>query len=274
MKSPIAIVISSVLAVSDISKAEYVSKVTNAVRMKLSLKAPANWVMKSGKNLLDLSRVLISPLLINKQLYLSPTIITIIFEICKGNVMILIIDNYDSFTYNLVHLAEKQGVKTDVRRNDLISVEQIIDTKYDKIIISPGPCTPKESGVSRDVVKLCLEKDIPLFGVCLGLQTIVDVMGGDIIKANIPVHGKVSKVQNNGEGVFKGAPSEFEVVRYHSLIAQKDTLPEDLKVTAQTQDGIIMAVEHKNKNIHGVQFHPESILSEYGNTLMQNFLTN
>ena len=186
--------------------------------------------------------------------------------------MILIIDNYDSFTYNLVHLAEKQGVSTVVKRNDEISTNDILNCKYSKIIISPGPCTPNESGICKDVISLCLEKDIPMFGVCLGMQTLVHVMGGSIIKAPTPVHGKVSKIYNNGSGIFDKLPKSFNVVRYHSLIAEVDTLPRDLEINAWTEDNLIMAVQHKNKKAYGVQFHPESILSEEGETLMRNFL--
>lgn len=186
--------------------------------------------------------------------------------------MILLIDNYDSFTYNLLHYLSELGAKVDVHRNDKISVEQIGKMKDVKgIVLSPGPCTPNEAGVCLDLVGK-MQGKLPIFGVCLGHQTIGQTFGGKVVRADKPVHGKTSKVTHNDTGVFRGLPSPFTATRYHSLIVEKESLPDILEITAETDDGIIMGLKHKIHEIHGVQFHPESIASEYGHEILKNFL--
>jgi anthranilate synthase component 2 len=185
--------------------------------------------------------------------------------------MILLIDNYDSFTYNLYHYLVQAGEKNVlVKRNDKITIDEIKKLKPKGIILSPGPCTPNESGICLEIVKK-LAKDYPIFGVCLGHQVIGQVFGGNVIKTH-PMHGKVSEIFHQKMGIFKSIPSPFKATRYHSLIIEKSSLPKDLKITAETSDGIIMAVAHKKYKIFGVQFHPESIASEYGHKIIKNFL--
>lgn len=186
--------------------------------------------------------------------------------------MITLIDNYDSFTYNLVQYLGDLGQDVTVHRNDKITADDMLGENPDAVLISPGPSDPDHAGICLEVIKACAEHNIPLFGVCLGHQSIAQAFGGKVVRAPEPLHGKVSEVLHNGEGIFKGIPSPFTVTRYHSLIAEGDSLPDDLEVTARTEDGIIMAMSHKTKPIHGVQFHPESIATEHGHKLLQNFL--
>ena len=185
--------------------------------------------------------------------------------------MILVLDNYDSFTYNLVHYIGESAQEVLVVRNDEITIEQINDLNPEKIVISPGPCTPKEAGISIELIK---NATVPLLGVCLGHQAIGAAFGGNIIKAPEIFHGKLSEVEHNNENIFKGIDSPYSVVRYHSLIIEKDSLPDKLKITGVLKDNpeIIMAIEHKDKPIYGVQFHPESIETDFGMKLIENFL--
>jgi len=185
--------------------------------------------------------------------------------------MLLVIDNYDSFTYNLVQYFGELGSEMKVVRNDKISVDDIGKLKPSHICISPGPCTPNEAGVSLEVVKE-FGGVIPIFGVCLGHQSIGQVYGGDVIRAEKLMHGKTSKVIHTGKSVFKGLPNPLTATRYHSLVVKRETLPDCLEITAETEDGVIMGVKHKEFEVHGVQFHPESILTECGREMLQNFL--
>lgn len=185
--------------------------------------------------------------------------------------MILVIDNYDSFTYNLVQylMCLKEEVK--VYRNDAITIDEIELLNPDMIVISPGPCTPKEAGISNKIVEK-FQGIIPILGICLGHQTIGDVYGMKIIKAVEPVHGKVHKITHNKKGVFYKLPSPMNVTRYHSLIVDRNSLPECLEITAEAENGEIMGIRHKTYLIEGVQFHPEAILTEYGMDILSNFL--
>jgi anthranilate synthase component 2 len=185
--------------------------------------------------------------------------------------MLLMIDNYDSFTYNIVQYFGELGEDVRTVRNDEITLEQIADMNPDRICISPGPKSPKDAGVSVDVLKEFKGKK-PILGVCLGHQAIGEAFGGRIIRAKQVMHGKTSKIAHTGEGVFKGLPSPFTVIRYHSLAIERASLPACLEVTAWTDDGEIMGVRHKEFDIEGVQFHPESILSEHGHAMLKNFL--
>ena len=184
---------------------------------------------------------------------------------------IILIDNYDSFTFNLYHYVSSLGVTVDVIRNDEITHKQIIKNKYDKIIISPGPGNPNQSGNCIKIVK-ALYKKIPILGVCLGHQIIGQVFGSNIIQTNKLMHGKTSAIKSKKIGILKNLPSEFEATRYHSLIVDKKTLSDQLEITAETKDGIIMGVMHKEYNIHGVQFHPESIKTTIGIKILKNFI--
>ncbi|MDC0627510.1 aminodeoxychorismate/anthranilate synthase component II [Candidatus Pelagibacter sp.] len=184
---------------------------------------------------------------------------------------IILIDNYDSFTFNLYHYVSSLGVKVDVIRNDEITHHQIIKNKYDKIIISPGPGNPNQSGNCIKIVK-ALYKKIPILGVCLGHQIIGQVFGSNIIQANKLMHGITSTIKSKQIGILKKLPSKFEATRYHSLIVDKKTLSNQLEITAETKDGIIMGIMHKKYNIHGVQFHPESIKTILGIKILKNFI--
>ena len=186
--------------------------------------------------------------------------------------MLILIDNYDSFTYNLVHYLGELGAPCEVIRNDKISAEEVLQKKPQAIVLSPGPCTPNEAGICLDLIAKAGGK-VPLLGVCLGHQAIGQVYGGKVIRAPEPLHGKLSSIRHTNEGVFKGLPSTFDVTRYHSLIVERGSLPDDLEVTAETPDGIIMGLQHKTLPVHGVQFHPESIASQQGHALLANFLT-
>lgn len=183
--------------------------------------------------------------------------------------MIVLIDNYDSFTYNIVQYLGDLGVKTSVYRNDKITVDEVLELNPKGVMISPGPSDPDHAGICLELVKACADKDLPLFGICLGHQTIGQAFGGNIIKTE-PKHGKRSNVTHKGKSVFKDLPNPIEVARYHSLIIEKETMPKDLQITAET-DGIIMGVAHKTKPIHGVQFHPESIATDHGHAMLKNF---
>ena len=187
------------------------------------------------------------------------------------NKKILMIDNYDSFTYNLVHYIEEFGAKVSVVRNDEISINEVKKSKPDIIFISPGPCSPKEAGISVNLVKKLAGK-IPIFGVCLGHQSIGYAFGSEIIKAKKLLHGKTSKIYHNGKGIYKSLPNPFDATRYHSLIINEKTLPKDFEITSQTKDGIVMGILNKKLNIEGVQFHPESILTKQGKKLIKNIL--
>jgi para-aminobenzoate synthetase component 2 len=185
--------------------------------------------------------------------------------------MVLVIDNYDSFTYNLVQYLGELQVELQVHRNDQISLEQIRQLQPDRILISPGPCSPRESGLSNDIIR-AFGPEVPLFGVCLGHQCIGHVFGGEVVVNYRMMHGKTSLIHHNGRDLFEGMPNPFSATRYHSLVIKRDTLPDCLEVTAETREGEIMGVRHKTLPVWGVQFHPESILTEQGRTLMQNFL--
>ena len=185
--------------------------------------------------------------------------------------MLLVIDNYDSFTYNLVQYLGEMGVDMQVHRNDQISIEQIRALRPERILISPGPCSPREAGLSNEIVR-AFGPQVPLFGVCLGHQCIGHTFGGNVVVNYRMMHGKTSPIRHNGRDLFADMPNPFLATRYHSLVIQRDTLPACLEVTAETDEGEIMGVRHKEFPIWGVQFHPESILTENGRTLMKNFL--
>src|SRR5689334_12669773 len=184
--------------------------------------------------------------------------------------MLLLIDNYDSFTYNLVHFLGDLEARCAVHRNDQITVDQAMALKPDAIVLSPGPCTPNEAGICMDLIKAAAKQQVPLLGVCLGHQAIGQVFGGKVVRTT-PMHGKLSGITHQGQGVFEDVPSPFEATRYHSLIVAREGLPAELEVTARTGD-IVMGLRHKDLPIHGVQFHPESIASEHGHKILENFL--
>ena len=184
---------------------------------------------------------------------------------------IVVVDNYDSFTWNLVHLIGGLGAGVDVYRNDKIGVDDIAAMRPDGVVLSPGPCTPNEAGICLDLVER-LGSEIPIFGVCLGLQAVGQSYGGDVVRAPLPMHGKLSTIQHSGEGIFRGINGCFDATRYHSLVVKRETCPADLTVTAWTSDGLVMGLSHRRDPVHGVQFHPESIASQHGATLLKNFL--
>ncbi len=185
--------------------------------------------------------------------------------------MILIIDNYDSFTYNLVQYLGEMNVELNVVRNDKITIDEIRKLHPEAIVISPGPCTPKEAGISVPLIKE-FYRDIPILGVCLGHQSIGEAFGGDVVKAPSVVHGKTSEVLHEEKGIFKSIPNRFLATRYHSLVIAPKTMPKELEVTAKTEDGVVMGVQHKQYPIFGVQFHPESIATQHGKILLRNFV--
>lgn len=185
--------------------------------------------------------------------------------------MILVIDNYDSFTYNLVQYLGELGEEIVVKRNDEIDLEGIAALKPDHILISPGPCSPNEAGISLALIDR-FKGEIPIFGVCLGHQSIGQAFGGEVVRAEKLMHGKTSEIFHRGTSVFEGLPSPFTATRYHSLIVRRETLPDCLEITAETAEGEIMALRHKEYPIEGVQFHPESIITEHGLTMLRNFL--
>ena len=184
---------------------------------------------------------------------------------------LLIIDNYDSFTYNLVQYFQMLGCQVAVRKNDQITLEDVQKVKPDALVISPGPCTPKEAGISVDLIKR-FYKEIPILGVCLGHQAIGYAFGSNIVRAKRLMHGKTSMIYHTGEGIFKGIKNPFTAVRYHSLVIERESLPDILKITAESEDGEIMGIQHIEYPIFGLQFHPESVLSEAGMDLLRNFL--
>jgi anthranilate synthase/aminodeoxychorismate synthase-like glutamine amidotransferase len=185
--------------------------------------------------------------------------------------MLLVLDNYDSFTYNIVQYFGELGAQLVVKRNDEITVEEIAAIKPERICISPGPCTPREAGISNEVIRVFGPR-MPILGVCLGHQCIGDVFGGEVVRAERLMHGKTSPILHNGKGVFAGLPSPFEATRYHSLIVRRDSVPGVLEITAETAEKEIMGLRHREYPIHGVQFHPESILTPEGKRLLNNFL--
>ena len=187
--------------------------------------------------------------------------------------MLLLIDNYDSFTYNLVHYLGELGAEVVVRRNDALDVQQAMALRPSAIVLSPGPCDPDRAGICLPLTLAAAEARIPLLGVCLGHQTIGQAFGGRVIRCHEIVHGKMGTIHHAGQGVFAGLPSPFLATRYHSLIVDRATLPADLEVTAQLEDGTIMGLRHRHRPVEGVQFHPESIASEHGHQLLKNFLT-
>ncbi len=184
---------------------------------------------------------------------------------------ITLIDNYDSFTYNLVHYLGELGSDVTVYRNDKVSAEQVLAEKPAALVLSPGPCTPTDAGITLDLIKKS-PVSLPVLGVCLGHQSIGQAFGGKVIRAPKLMHGKLSKIHHKGEGIFRELPSPFEATRYHSLIVERQSLPSCLSITAETEDGLIMAFEHEERPLFGVQFHPESIASEHGHRLLANFL--
>ncbi len=186
--------------------------------------------------------------------------------------MLLLIDNYDSFTYNLVHYVGELGAEVVVRRNDALNVQEAMAMNPAGILLSPGPCDPDQAGICLALTEAAAETKTPLLGVCLGHQTIGQAFGGKVIRHSEIVHGKMGKVRHSGQGVFAGLPSPFEATRYHSLVVERATCPDVLEITADLEDGTIMGLKHRELPIEGVQFHPESIASEHGHALLQNFL--
>jgi anthranilate synthase component II len=184
---------------------------------------------------------------------------------------VTLIDNYDSFTFNLVHYFGELGADVRVWRNDEISVGEALGEEPGALVLSPGPCTPNEAGICLDLVRAA-SATTPILGVCLGHQAIGQVFGGAVVRAPLPMHGKISRVSHNASGLFRGVNGPFHATRYHSLVIERSSAPEDLEITAQTDDGLIMAVAHRTLPSHGVQFHPESIASEHGRTILKNFL--
>ena len=184
---------------------------------------------------------------------------------------IVVIDNYDSFTWNLVHLIGPLVDAIRVVRNDETTPRALLEEAPDAIVLSPGPCTPNEAGICLDLIREA-GPTIPIFGVCLGMQAIGQAFGGEVVRAALPMHGKVSRVSHSGKSVFRGLNGPFEATRYHSLVVRRETCPAELAVTAETEDGLIMGVAHRDLPVHGVQFHPESVLSEHGERMVRNFL--
>ncbi len=185
--------------------------------------------------------------------------------------MFLLIDNYDSFTYNLYHFLGELGAEVMVKRNDSLSPDEALALDPQGIVISPGPCDPDRAGICLELIEAAAGR-LPILGVCLGHQAIGQAFGGKVVRAEAPMHGKVSRITHKGVGVFSDLPSPFEATRYHSLVVERESLPDCLELIAETEDGIVMGVRHKELPIHGVQFHPESIASEHGHRLLDNFL--
>jgi anthranilate synthase component 2 len=185
--------------------------------------------------------------------------------------MIVLIDNYDSFTFNLFHYLGGLGADVVVHRNDKITVDRVMDMAPEAIVLSPGPCTPNEAGICLDLIGKA-SPSIPVLGVCLGHQAIGQAFGGDVVRAPVPLHGKLSEIKHQGESVFRGINGPFKATRYHSLVVARGSLPADLAVTAETDDQLIMGLAHRTLAVHGVQFHPESIASEHGHLMLRNFL--
>lgn len=185
--------------------------------------------------------------------------------------MFLLIDNYDSFTYNLLHYLGELGADVEVKRNDAITADQAVNGGYEGIVLSPGPCDPDQAGICLDVVAKAPD-DLPIFGVCLGHQTIGQHFGGKVVRSPAPMHGKISQVSHQSQGVFAGLPNPLTCTRYHSLMVDTDGFPDVLEITATSDDGVIQGLQHKTRPIFGVQFHPESIASEHGHELLKNFI--
>ena len=185
--------------------------------------------------------------------------------------MLILIDNYDSFTYNLVHFLGELGSEVEVERNDAITVDEVLEREPAGVVLSPGPCDPDRAGICLELVERAAGV-LPVLGVCLGHQAIGQAFGGRVIRANHVMHGKMSAIEHRGEGVFAGLPSPFEATRYHSLVVDRASMPDCLEITAETGDGVVMGIAHRELPIHGVQFHPESIASEHGHALLKNFL--
>lgn len=188
--------------------------------------------------------------------------------------MILLIDNYDSFTYNLAHYLGAWGAEVDVRRNDALTAAAAAALNPSHIVLSPGPCGPEQAGICLDLIQLAFQQKIPLFGVCLGHQSIGHAFGGEVVRAPVAMHGKTSAIHHKGDSVFRALPSPLTGTRYHSLTVRRDTMPADLVVTAESEDGLVMGLRHATHPIHGVQFHPESIATEHGHAMVKNFLDN
>ncbi|MEC8851762.1 MAG: aminodeoxychorismate/anthranilate synthase component II [Pseudomonadota bacterium] len=186
--------------------------------------------------------------------------------------MFVLIDNYDSFTYNLLHFMGELGAEVVVHRNDKVTVEAVMAANPTGIVLSPGPCDPDRAGICLDLVMAAAAVELPLLGVCLGHQTIGQAFGGRVVRAPVPMHGKISAMRHDGAGVFEGLTNPFEATRYHSLMIARDSVPATLTVTAETDDGLVMGLRHNTLPIHGVQFHPESIASQNGHRLLANFL--
>ncbi len=184
---------------------------------------------------------------------------------------VTLIDNYDSFTWNLVHYFGSLGAEVSVHRNDQVSVGEVMGARPEAIVLSPGPCTPKEAGICLDLIAAAGD-EVPLFGVCLGHQAIGHSYGGEVIRAPLPIHGKMAEIHHRGETIFRGINGPFQATRYHSLVVRRETMPEALAITAETDDGLVMGLSHRTRPVHGVQFHPESILSEHGHLILKNFL--
>jgi anthranilate synthase component 2 len=185
--------------------------------------------------------------------------------------MIVLVDNYDSFAFNLVHYLGELGAEVTVHRNDKVTVQDVLAAKPEAIVLSPGPCTPNEAGICLDLIGQAAAT-VPILGVCLGHQAIGQAFGGKVTRAPSPVHGKLSEVRHQGQGVFRGINGPFKATRYHSLMVERDTLPETLAVTAETDDRLVMGLAHRSLPVHGVQFHPESIASKHGHLMLKNFL--
>ena len=185
--------------------------------------------------------------------------------------MIVLIDNYDSFAFNLVHYFGELGAQVEVHRNDKVTTGAVMAADPDAIVLSPGPCTPKEAGICLDLIATA-SSSVPILGVCLGHQAIGDAFGGKVVRAPVPVHGKLSEIRHRGAGVFRGINAPFKATRYHSLVVERDTVPSELTVTAETDDGLVMGLAHSRLPVHGVQFHPESIASQHGHLMLKNFL--
>jgi anthranilate synthase component 2 len=184
---------------------------------------------------------------------------------------VLLIDNYDSFTWNLVHLIGGLGAEVDVWRNDALTVDEALAGDHDAIVLSPGPCTPNEAGICLDVIREGAGKK-PIFGVCLGLQAMGQAFGGEVVRAPLPMHGKVSAIRHKARGLFRGINGPLQATRYHSLVVERASCPDVFEIEAESDDGLIMALSHRELPVHGVQFHPESIASEHGATILRNFL--
>lgn len=185
--------------------------------------------------------------------------------------MLVLIDNYDSFAFNLVHYLGELGAQVEVHRNDKVTAAQVVAADPDAIVLSPGPCTPKDAGICLELIALASDK-IPILGVCLGHQAIGEAFGGKVVRAPTPVHGKLSEIRHSGDGIFRGINAPFSATRYHSLVVERTSLPGELNVTADTEDGLVMGLLHTRRPIHGVQFHPESIASQHGHLMLKNFL--